>query len=57
MNNCRAARALRHSVENGDSVDMQAAKLAIELGMIVSLRVYKRNAFNFFLLLLYDNFI
>uniref|UniRef100_A0A914YAN2 Uncharacterized protein n=1 Tax=Panagrolaimus superbus TaxID=310955 RepID=A0A914YAN2_9BILA len=34
MQNSRAARNVRLSIERGDSVDIQAAQLAIELGMI-----------------------
>ncbi|KAH7689495.1 hypothetical protein AAVH_40505 [Aphelenchoides avenae] len=34
MRNARAARALRLSIQTGDSVDVQAARLAVELGMI-----------------------
>uniref|UniRef100_A0A7E4V608 TPR_REGION domain-containing protein n=1 Tax=Panagrellus redivivus TaxID=6233 RepID=A0A7E4V608_PANRE len=34
MHNARAARNIRLSVERGESVDMQAAQLAIELGML-----------------------
>lgn len=37
MGNARAARALRHCLQKGDSVDLQAARLAIELDMVVSL--------------------
>ena len=35
MQNARAARNVRLSIERGDSLDLQAAQLAIELGMIV----------------------
>lgn len=38
MGNARAARALRLSKQNGDSAELQIARLAIELNMIVSER-------------------
>lgn len=36
MQNARAARTLRRYIEEGMSIDMQSAMLAIELNMIVS---------------------
>lgn len=35
MKNARAARALRHSLISGDSLNLQVARLAVELDMIV----------------------
>lgn len=35
MQNARAARALRKTIEDDASIDMQAARLSIELNMIV----------------------
>ena len=40
MRNARASAAIRAGIEQGDSLDLQAACLAIQLDMIVNLRLH-----------------
>jgi intraflagellar transport protein 140 len=35
MGNCRAARAIRRTVESKEEPELQIARLAVELGMLV----------------------